>query len=525
MKKKKISKKNFFDMIDVIIDKIEYILTKIFSCKWLYYIGFILLAFFVYFLNLKSTMQEINVDNNKYLNYYYIGSLIVASIIVFLLIFNNKVKNMEVHKRYLIFSIVLGICYLFASPMFTQSDESFHFIRAYQVSNGHFISPYDEFGNSYDVFPKSIYDTIWDDEDLFPEFKNYEDSYKESKIKLNKNNTVVKDVRASNYVFLNYFPHAIGMKIGIILNQSPYMIGLLGRITNMIICIIIITIGLKIIPVGKKMMSILLLAPSIISYIASLSADGLIIAMSFLLISLVMKFMNDKTKLNWKWYLLLLLIVAFVSTCKAAYLPIIGILIFLPYDCFKNKKTKWLYSISLIIFGILFSFSWISVGNVSLVDSNGYVGLDKYIRFIKVFANTTCRDIISYVENIFAGNYMYECQVNPYKIIPMSYLSLLLISFFSEKSKLKVRTIQKMITIGIIVCVIILVSYALFISNTGLNATFINGIQGRYFVPIILLLPFFIKNSKIKVKEEKLFDISLVLNAIVLLNMISVFSI
>ena len=179
----------------------------------------------------------------------------------------------------------------------------------------------------------------------------------------------------------------------------------------------------------------------------------------------------------------------------------------------------------MIIFGILFSFSWISVGNVSLVDSNGYVGLDKYIRFIKVFANTTCRDIISYVENIFAGNYMYECQVNPYKIIPMSYLSLLLISFFSEKSKLKVRTIQKMITIGIIVCVIILVSYALFISNTGLNATFINGIQGRYFVPIILLLPFFIKNSKIKVKEEKLFDISLVLNAIVLLNMISVFSI
>lgn len=522
MKKTK-KKEKLFDVIDKIIDKTELILTKIFTCKWLYYIILISLACLIYYWNLKGNMKDLAITDSKYLNYFYIGATIIVTVIGALLIANNKLKAIAIHKRYLIIGLILGTAYLFTSPVFTQSDESFHFIRAYQVSSGHFISPYDDYGNSYDTFPESIYSTLWDDDDRFPEYKNYEDSYSESKIKLDKDVTVVKDVRASNYVFLNYFPQSIGMKIGMILNQSPYMIGLLGRITNLITCILIITLGLKVLPFGKKAMAILLLAPSIISYIASLSADGLIIAMSFLLIALVMKFMHEKTKLNWKWYLLLLCVVAFVSTCKAAYLPIIGIIIFIPYDCFKDKKTKWLYTISLIILGLLFSLSWISIGNIKLTNPNSYSGLEKYIHFIKMFINTTCRDLVTYIENIFAGNYMYQCQVNPYRIIPMSYLFLLLISFFSEKSQLKVRFIEKVIVIAIGIIIMLLVSYALFVSDTDIQATFINGIQGRYFAPIVLLIPFFIKNPKIKIKDEKLFDISLILNLFVLLNMLSIF--
>ena len=315
----------------------------------------------------------------------------------------------------------------------------------------------------------------------------------------------------------------MGIKIGILLNLSPYLIGLLGRITNMITCMLLITLGIKLIPIGKKVMSIILLAPSIISYNSSLSADGLIIATTFLLVSLVIKFMYEKTKMNWKWYILLLVIVAFVSTCKAAYLPIIGILIFIPYECFKNKKNKWIYTISLILFGITFSLLWISVGNIVIPNSGEITGIHKYIHFVVVLINTLSRDFMSYIENIFAGDYMYQRQLAPYRIIPATYIVITILSIFNEKSDLKVRTIEKVILATISLMVIALIAYALFTGNTAATEHFINGIQGRYFVPILLFIPFFMKNSRFKIKEENLFDISLILNFAVLTNMIQIF--
>lgn len=518
MKKKVNEEKNIF--IDRIINWLESKLERILKIKWIYYILLILIILAVNYINLKNNPNFLT--NKNALNYFIIGCSISTVIAILLLFLNNKLRNKSIPFRFLIIGLILGTGYTFASPMFTQSDESFHFIRAYQIANGNLISPKDDFGNSYDSFPKSIYETLWDDDDIYPEFKNYEDSYKESKIKLEKNRTVAKNVRASNYIFLNYFSHAIGIKIGAVFNLSPYLIGLLGRLTNMIICLLLIYFSLKILPIGKKTMSVFLLAPSVLAYIASLSADGLIIAMSFLMISIIIKFMHDKTQFTWKWYVALLIIIAFVSTCKTTYLPMIGIVLFIPYQCFKSKKNKWISTLSLIILGVIFSISWITVGSV-VISTSKYSGMYEYVRFLEIFINTLSKDFLSYIENIFAGNYLYQCQVNPYQIVPISYLILTVSSFLSEESDLNVRTIEKIFVSCIILVIVALISYALYMGNTDVTSNFINGIQGRYFAPIVLFIPFFIKNSKFKINDEILYDISIILNFALLVNMVEVF--
>lgn len=505
-------------------NKIENIIEKILQNKYFYYAFFVMIAIVLYYLNFKSDLKISGVNEDKFLMYFKIGSIICTIVISGLLLFNNKFKKISISCKYLIIGLILGITYVFVAPVFTQSDESFHFIRAYQISKGNFISPYDQNGNSYDEFPKSIYKVLYDDDDIFPEYKNYSDSYNESKIKLQKNHTISSDVRASNYVFLNYLPHAIGIKIGILLNFSPYTIGLLGRITNMFVCILIISISLKIIPICKKSLAILLLCPSVIAYISSLSADGLIIATALLLISYIVKFIYEKTKLNWKYYLILLLIVAFVSTCKAAYLPIIGILIFIPCDCFKNKRIKWFFTLSLVMLGIVMSLLWMNVGHISVGTADGYTGLEKYLRFGYVFINTLFNDFGAYIRNIFAGDYMYQRQVNPFQIIPISYFFVFITAIFSENTRLKMKTFNKAIIFMIIISVIALIAYALFTCNTDLNATLVNGIQGRYFVPILLLVPFFLPKKKFETSECDLINISLIINLFVLLNMVSVFA-
>lgn len=517
--------KKFDKFIDIFINKTENILSKVFNCKYLYYILALIVFSVIYYNDFKNQLTGLNLSNNPYSKYYLIGFSIILVITILLIIFNNVFKKMKIHFKYLIIALLLGFAYLFVSPSFTQSDESFHFIRAYQVSMGHFVSPTNENGNGIDTFPESLFKTLWDDDDQFPEYKNYEDIFKLSKIKLEPRVVVTTDVRASNYIFLNYLPHAIGIKIGSLLNLSPYIIGVLGRITNLLFCIGLISLAIAIIPICKKSLSIFLLAPSILAYFASMSADGVIIATSFLLISLVINYIYTKKKLNIKNYMLLLLLVLFVSTCKVAYLPIIGIIILLPKDCFKDTKHKLLYCGSLIVLGITFSLIWFSLGNIVIEGAVTETGIAKYIRFITLFFNTFMIQGMGFIQNIFAGDYMYQRQVQPHAIIPFAYLITLIISLLQEDKGLKMRYINKVCVSTIGLLVILLVSYSMFGANTPAGYTFINGIQGRYFVPICLLYPFFIKESNRKNNINNLLDISLLLNFCVLLNMLIVFTV
>ena len=517
-------KNNFFDKLDCVIDVVEDFLTKMVKCKWVWYILLIIVISLVYLFEFKIKISGAGIASNKVLKGFIVGLFVFIFIIIGLMIFNDKKNKMLIHKKYLIIGLILGIVYTFASPVFSQSDESFHFIRAYQVASGHLISPHDSFGNSYDNFPVSIYSALWDDDDIYPEYKNYNDIKHQLNIKLNKKDIVTKDVRASGYIFLNYIPQAIGIKIGRILNLSPYLVGMLGRIFNVVACTLLIYLGLKIIPIGKKTMAILLLSPTVLAYNASMSADGLVIAMSFLLISLVLKCLYDCPKLNAKWYILYLLIVMFVSTCKIAYLPIIGIVSFLPYECFKDKKTKWLYSLSLIIFGIVMSVAWMKISNIQLEMTSNYNGIMKYLNFLRVFVITIANDIFAYAQNVFAGNYLYQARVKPYAFISVIYIFIFVLSFLSENSKLKIRNIEKIIVFLIGLLIFGLISYALFTSNTSIDSNLINGIQGRYFIPILLMLPFFMNKQRIKLDDIKLFDITVILNFCVLLTMMSVFA-
>ena len=164
-----------------------------------------------------------------------------------------------------------------------------------------------------------------------------------------------------------------------ILELSPYYLCLVGRITNLIVCTLIIAMGIKILPQFKKSMLFILLSPVVLAYIASLSADGIIIATSFLFISTILYHKNKKEILSKKSYIGLLLLIIFVSTCKVAYLPLIGLILLLPNQNFKNKKTNIISKIMLISLGIMCSIVSMKIGKISINTSPGEMSLFKSI--------------------------------------------------------------------------------------------------------------------------------------------------
>ena len=489
------------EYINNTINKLKNLIVKIFTSKFLY-LAIAIVSIIVYYYNLlKNNMKMFHIKNYDYYVWFIIilALLLVASLIIYYIFKNNKLK---LHNKYLIVALILSSFYVFTPPMFTQSDETFHYIRAYQIAEGHLISKYDSKGKGTDRLPKSIKTTIFNDKDKYPEYRTYLDTKEALNIKLNKNVKSKTYIHCASYVFFDYIPAVVGMKIGIIFNLSPYIIGLLGRLTNMIICTLIFALGLKRLTYAKKTMMILLLCPVVIAYTSSISADTVINSVSFLFISTLLMHIKNKQKLHIKDYIELILMIIIISVCKTTYLPLIGLIILLPKEVFGNNKNKIISISFLIILGIISSITWMRVGGISIA---GEVGNHNFFETIIIYfnklINTIFNEGLSYIQNIFAGDYFYQRQVNPAGILPVIYLFIFVCSYLTEKTNIEIDSFYKVVAGLIGALIFLLIMYALYAAAQKNKTMFIYGVQGRYFIPIMWLAPIFISSPKLNIKN------------------------
>lgn len=499
------------EYINKMYERFKDIVVKVFTSKFLY-LAISIICIIVYYYNLlANNIKGLKIKNYDYYVWFIIilGLLVIASIIIYYIL---KHTDLKLYKKYFLVAIILSSFYVFTPPMFTQSDETFHYIRAYQIADGHLISKYDSKGRGTDKLPKSIKTTIFDDKDKYPEYRTYADTDKALSIKLDKNVKSKTYIHCASYVFLDYIPAVIGMKVGMLLNLSPYVIGVLGRLTNMIICTLIFALGLKRLPYAKKTMMILLLCPVVLAYTSSISADTVINSVSFLFIATILMHIKAKKQLSIKDYIELILMIIIISVCKTTYLPLIGLIILLPKENFGSIKKRILSIVLLIILGLVSSIIWMKVGGISIASE---VGNHNFIETIVIYfnklINTIFNEGLSYIQNIFAGDYFYQRQVTPAGILPIIYLFIFIFSYLTEETNVKIEKFYKVAAGLIGVLIFLLIMYALYAAAQKNKTMFIYGVQGRYFIPIMWLAPIFINKQILKLKNTNVFFVASVL--------------
>ena len=119
---------------------------------------------------------------------------------------------------------------------------------------------------------------------------------------------------------------------------------------------------------------------------------------------------------------------------------------------------------------------------------------------------------------------MYQNQVNPFRILPIIYCFLFILLILSEKIFLKTNFYEKVFSNSIILLIFLLIEFALFGANTADGSLVINGVQGRYFIPILFVIPLLISKNKINIKNKNIiFEIGFIINIFVLLTMFNAF--
>ncbi len=426
--------------------------------------------------------------------------LLIGSIILELalcaILFVSKNRQWPIEKLFLILGLIIGTFYVFALPVGRAPDEESHFFRVYEISTGHLVS---------DTSEDKIGSMQAENIEIIRDFKTNNVTYSQVIDNLglypDQSNQTFVITSAYSYNFLSYLPQTIGMTIGNVLHLPLLISAYIAKLFNLIACIIILYYSIKFTPFFKHLVFFLAFLPITMQAMASFSPDGLLIATAVALISFVLySIHNLNTKFQKKHYCLMFIICLILSISKFAYAPLCLLLFAIPKERFGSTKRKYSIIISMgaVIFALLLAWFIIMPTMQSVSDTTTQIStiLSNPFKYLAIVVQSISTNAGMYIFGFFGG-YLewFNVTLSPIYI----YATLIIFALLCAKSKEEgsIPKLFKILSIIIFVIISLITFTTMFIQWTKVGETVIDGVQGRYFLPLLLLIPsFFLPTSQ-----------------------------
>ena len=416
-------------------------------------------------------------------------------------------------------ALFIGIIFVFINVPQIRYDEHAHFWRAYEIARGNIIS------KTTNELPNSVIELFKRNDGTYPnrEF-NYETLKEKISEPLNEENKIAFPVGATGSLTpISYIPQVIGILIGRVLNFSPMVILWLARMANLLCYIALVFLAIKIMPFEKWKWIIMIIAlfPMTMNLAATVSPDTIIISTTLLAISYVFYLKNVVKKITMKNMILLGILFMIPIVCKIVYFPLCLLVFILPKDKFENKLKRNLYYIltALIIFVTYFALNkLVAKGDYAIAIRTN---MTEQILFT---ISDLSRDFVTAINTFYSESSLYFFELiggwNTINIISVVFFIILLFVMFNKEStQYEFNRKEKNIVLAIIIIQALGVIAAMYLGWTQARQTTVEGIQGRYFLPILPLLCMLICRNKfdckIKNKEMK-FIIALIVIYIII---------
>ncbi len=466
---------------------------------------YFLISLFLVLVSLKT------ITLHKYLLYnspIYIPLTIILIFAVLICAYHFFWKEKNIEKLFLMLVIPLGMIFMiYILPNYVP-DENAHIYRAYDISRGILYTKKDSENKTLIDMPIDFrkYETNVDSYYSLLENINEKANYQET---MNVNGT------AASYFPILYIFSSIGLFLGRILNLNVLLTIYLARMFNFIFFIISGYFLIKKIEIGKLLLLTYLLSPMMLQQMTSLSADCVVNITCLTLIVTILNYKFNKRSIRNKEIILLLALITIISLAKYVYLPLILLLFLLDKKELKNNSNwkKLLLGIGIII---ILTLGWMYITKYD-VHTEYYLAnnvnskeqlisiLKNPFDYINVLYNTTRIKTESYIFT-FVGRNLGWLNIIGNNIFIVLYIYLLISSIFVEKQKFELSKKDKVITLGTLFICYNLVLLGMYLIWTGLHGSVIEGVQGRYFIPFLILLfiNFINKNKYIHFKSIEL---------------------
>lgn len=503
----------------------------------LYEFGIIILSLIIIMVLYFDQQILIN-DKSRIIMLVYTLIYILIGITAFILIKSKSIKELKIEKVFIICIVPLGIIYTLLFPQGIVPDEWTHmyFIDslASQITgkeiNGKVtmrtvdVQLYNmQIQNPNNDYYTYIYNNIID----FTDDNEY-------------TNINIDSVSLSS--LFAYFPSVIGTIISRLFGFGAVMTVYFARLCNFSFYCSLTYLAIKKISFGKLLLFTITMLPMTCHQMFSLSYDAVINATSFLCISYGLFFIYESKEIEFVDLILYSICGLLVMANKGsayAFILVIPILAkyFNPNGDLIAKKTKIIIFLILVISILLLNYrSLMNVSNSSGIQAVSGAGivpwtgtpsytlsslLNDIPGTINIFINTFIEKGWWYITTVIGSELGWLNIVMPNWIINV-WLGILIMSSISEKSNNDVFTYEhKLLYFLISFGVILVVILAMALAWTPMDYATVEGVQGRYFTPIIFLLFICLQNTKIYLKENM---VKVVLAIIPIMLVISIYN-
>ncbi len=433
---------------------------------------------------------SLGVDN--YLIYVaIIGGLFLILATSFFYIFFIKKGKPKMEYAYLYTGIILGIIFNLLIPVMEVPDEPVHAFSAYSLSNDMLGVEKNPDGSLY----MRADDSNWEFQ-IYKVKRPYLDDYYSRIFSKVKDKTIVTSqcVPGTDTNRYLYFLPSLGITLGRLLGLGTVPMYILGRLFNLCAFICAVFFGIKFIPFGKHLVFIWAILPSVIQQAMSFSRDSMVLSLSIFIISMTMHIMYHKEAETNKMKKLaaLLVCVLFLLPSKGfahILIAVFPLMIIAPKGIkLVNERvvSRFKYAWAVIIGVIILSGSLIAAKLLSILNYIGYTNS----ALIKLFVNTLWIQTDNYIFSAL-GNHLGWMDISFPKYVVLPFLFLLILTAIRERGE------KYMISVPVKLSMLIAFFGSCFIVFIGMLMTwttpaynFIDGVQGRHFLPGLVFLFF-----------------------------------
>lgn len=428
--------------------------------------------------------------------------------IYILIYFKSSIKGWK--NIFLCISSVIGVMMIFIITPGNVPDEPSHYTRSYidsvtlsKVDKNNLSLPVD-IGQFLDKYTHDVHNLA-----IKYSGKSYMSDLLGNNNYSNLSGTPVNYENTKYLSFLPYLPSVIINFISRIVGLPVLITFLLCRLINLIISTILCYLAISITPRFKKIFSLIATFPIFLQQAAGINMDYLTNSVSFLFIAIILKYLFEDNKLVKKDLIVLFITGIILGLCKFGYFPILFLVLLISNEKFNNKKTALLFKIALIIIPLIISCF---ANLIALNNNNNSKSTDIYtittvlsdpINSAKICSKTFitrfAADSFCALINGFGWSTKYQLELSLWTIGAIYIILLFIDNGDSKYLKLRDRIIMLVVW-----AFIYLVLYGVALMWTSINSNMINGLQARYFIPILPLFYIAISNNffKVNIKDK-----------------------
>lgn len=457
------------------------------------------------------SISKIQVNNAIQFNFYlfiFVFSVLLCFYSLYLYLkgicFNGKIENV-----FLVIVLLLGSLYIILEPFTTSNswDDQIHFSNVLSVvepdgktdwtKSSSIMTEVNPFAVSIDTSEERVTQN------------NY----------LNKNDKkVINSVNHSRLIAYNqvgYIIPGLIFKLCSILGISFIFKIILTKFSILLFYSLIMYYAIKIIPHGKRILSVFGLFPSILFLATQFSYDSPLIAMICLFIAQYLNVMeNKKSSVDLKQVLILLISIIFSSFIKAVYVPLILLLLFIPKEKFKNVRQKKYFKVGVLLIFVLIMSTFVlptvtetnTIGDIRGGNTSVSGQLKMIVHHPFGYASVLNDSAVKYFtykligdQTLYSYSYVGKNDfANLYNILLVTFLFVIITDSNIGKKCVELNKNIKRFNFVIILGIILLIWTALYLSFTPVAALDIFGVQNRYFIPLLIpIVLISLSNTKI----------------------------